>query len=86
MATDSQVQSKVEAKVHSAAKPAFYRIYRVEQAADVVRSTVASIDRVSKFSFKATGPTLAPIFDGTEQLISITSVPSYSRSIYLPAT
>jgi len=28
---------------------------------------------------------LAPIFDGTEQLISITSVPSYSRSIYLPA-
>ena len=78
-------RGKVEAKIHSAAKPAFYRIYRLEQAADVVRSTAASIDRVSKFSFKATGPTLGPIFDGTEQLISITSIPSYSRSIYLPA-
>jgi len=77
-------RSKVEAKIHSAPKPAFYRIYRVEQAADVARSTAAGIDRVSKFSFKATGPTLGPIFDGTEQLISITSIPSYSRSIYLP--
>ena len=78
-------RSKVEAKVHSAAKPAFYRIYRFEQAADVARSTAAGIDRVSKFSFKASGPKLAPIFDGTEQLISVTSIPSYSRSIYLPA-
>ena len=77
-------RSKVEAKVHSAAKPAFYRIYRFEQAADVARSTAAGIDRVSKFSFKATGPTFAPIFDGTEQPISVTSIPSYSRSIYLP--
>ncbi len=77
-------RGKVEAKIHSAAKPAFYRIYRFEQAADVARSTAASIDRVSKFSFKATGPTLGPILDGTEQLISITSIPSYSRSIYLP--
>jgi len=77
-------RGKVEAKIHSAAKPAFYRIYRFEQAADVARSTAAGIDRVSKFSFKATGPTLAPIFDGTEQLVSITSIPSYSRSIYLP--
>jgi len=78
-------RSKVEAKVHSSAKPDFYRIYRFEQAADVVRSTAAGIDRVIKFSFKASGPKLAPIFDGTEQLISITSVPSYSRSIFLPA-
>jgi hypothetical protein len=79
------VRGKVEAKIHSAAKPDFFRVYRFEQAADVARSTAASIDRVSKFSFKATGPTLAPLFDGTEQLISITSIPSYSRSIYLPA-
>jgi hypothetical protein len=78
-------RGKVEAKIHSAAKPDFYRVYRFEQAADVARSTAAGIDRVGKFSFKATGPALAPIFDGTEQLISITSVPSYSRSIYLPA-
>jgi hypothetical protein len=77
-------RGKVEAKIHSAAKPEFYRIYRFEQAADVARSTPAGIDRVSKFSFKASGPKLAPVFDGSQQLISITSIPFYSRSIYLP--
>jgi hypothetical protein len=51
-----------EAKLHSAAKPDFYRIYKFEQAADVVWSTATGIDRVSKFSFKASGPKLAPLF------------------------
>ena len=74
-----------EAKLYSGAKPDFYRIYKFEQAADVVRSTATGIDRVSKFSFKASGPKLAPLFDGSQQLIAITSVPFYSRTIYLPA-
>jgi hypothetical protein len=52
---------------------------------DVARSTAVGIDRVSRFSFKATGPRLAPLFDGTEQLVSITSIPSYLRSIFLAA-
>jgi hypothetical protein len=78
-------RGKAEAKIHSAAKPEFYRIYRFEQAADVVRSTATGIDRASKFSIKATGPRLAPLFDGSEQLISITSIPFYSRSIYVAA-
>jgi hypothetical protein len=73
-----------EAKIYSAAKPDFYRIYKFEQAADVVRSTATGIDHVSKFSFKASGSKLAPLFDGSQQLISITSVPFYSRTIYLP--
>jgi hypothetical protein len=79
-------RGKAESKIHSAAKPDFYRIYQFEQAVDVVRSTATGIDRVSKFSFKASGPKLAPLFDGSQQLISITSVPFYSRTIYLPAT
>ncbi len=78
-------RGKAEPKIHSAAKPEFYRIYRFEQAADVVRSTATGIDRVSKCSIKATGPKLALLFDGSEQLISITSIPFYSRSIYVPA-
>jgi len=32
-------RSKVETRPHSAVKPEFYRIYRIEQAADIVRST-----------------------------------------------
>jgi hypothetical protein len=78
-------RGKVEARIHSAAKPEFYRVYRFEQAADVARSTATGVDRITKFSFKATGPKLAPIFDGGEQLISVTSVPNYARAIFLPA-
>jgi len=74
-----------EAKLYSGAKPDFYRIYKFEQATDVVRSTAIGIHRVSKFSFKASGSKLAPLFDGSQQLIAITSVPFYSRTIYLPA-
>lgn len=77
-------RGKAESKIYSAVKPEFYRVYRFEQAADLVRSTSDGIDRVSKLSFKASGPKLAPMFDGSQQLISITSVPFYSRSIYLP--
>ncbi len=78
-------REKVEGKFYSATKPDFYRTYRYDQSADVARSTAAGIDRVTKFSFKVSGPKLAPLFDGSEQLISIISIPSFSRSIYLPA-
>ena len=79
-------KGKLEAKVFAAAKPDFYRIYRVEQVADVVRSTSTGVDRVTTFSFKASGNKLKPLFDGTEQLISIISVPWYSRQLYLPGS
>ncbi len=77
-------RSKLEARIYSAAKPDFYRIYRFEQAADLARSTATGVDRVSKFSIKASGPKLTPLFDGSEQLVSVTSVPYFFRSIYLP--
>jgi hypothetical protein len=78
-------RGKLETKIHSAAKPEFYRIYKFEQAADVVRSASMGLDRATKFSIKASGPRLAPLFDGTQQIVSITSVPYYSRTIYVPA-
>jgi hypothetical protein len=78
-------QSKAEVNVYSAIKPDFYRIYRLEQAVDVLRGAGAP-DRVQKISFKASGATLGPIFDGSEQLISVTSIPWYTRSTYLPGS
>ena len=78
------LRSKVEAKVFSAAKPEFYRIYRSEQSTEVVRSPAA--DRVQKVLFKASGPTLWPLFDGSEQLIGVTSDPWYTRQTFLPAS
>jgi hypothetical protein len=48
-------------------------------------SIATGTDRVLKYPFKATGAKLSPLFDGLEQLISITSVPFFSRQIFLPA-
>ena len=70
-------RSKIEAKPHSPVKPEFYRIYRIEQAADVVRSAATGTDRTQKYSFKAIGGKLAQVLDGSEQLISVTSLPWY---------
>lgn len=77
-------RSKLEVMPHSGVKPDFYRIYRIEQAADVVRSTATGTDRAEKYVFKATGAKLSPLFDGSEQLVSITSLPFYTRQISLP--
>jgi hypothetical protein len=77
--------SKVDQRVFSAAKPDFFRIYRYEQASEVVRSVPTGVDRVSRVSFKAAGDKLGPLFDGSEQIISVTSIPWYSRQVYLPA-
>jgi hypothetical protein len=77
-------RSKVEAMPHSGVKPDFYRIYRIEQAADVVRSTATGTDRAQKYAFKAIGAKLSPLFNGSEQLVSITSLPFYTRQVSLP--
>jgi hypothetical protein len=77
-------RSKAEVMPHSGVKPDFYRIYRIEQAADVVRSTATSTDRAQKYAFKATGAKLSPLFNGSEQLVSITSLPFYTRQVSLP--
>jgi hypothetical protein len=77
---------KIDVRIYSGAKPEFYRIYRYTQAADVVRGAGATPERVKSFTFKATGPKLAPLFDGTEQLVSIVALPYYSRQVYLPGS
>ena len=68
------VRSRADARVYSAAKPDFYRVYQIDQAVDIVRSTPTGIDRATKFSIKVTGATLAPMFEGAE-LVSISSIP-----------
>ena len=77
---------KVDVRIYSGAKPEFYRVYRYTQAVDVVRGAGAAPERVKSFTFKASGPKLAPLFDGTEQLISIQALPYYSRQVYLPGS
>jgi hypothetical protein len=78
------VREKTEMKYYSSTKPEFYRIYRVEQGTDVVRSAATGVDRATRLSFKASGGKLAPLFDGAEQLIGVTSLPLFLRTVYLP--
>jgi hypothetical protein len=51
---------------------------------DVVRSLSAGIDRVQSYEFRVTAAELRELFDGSEQLVSIATVPWYLRQIFLP--
>ena len=77
-------RAKPEAKPHSAVDPSFFRIYRIDQGTDVVKSIPAGIDRVRSYQFRVTVPELRTLFDGTEQLVSIAVLPWYVRQVFLP--
>jgi hypothetical protein len=79
-------RDKAELRVYAQPKPEFFRIYRFEQGVDVVRGAGTGTERLQKFTFKASGEKLSPLSDGTEQLISLISVPWYQREIYLPGS
>lgn len=75
---------KAEAKPRSVSDPTVWRIYRLEQGVDVVKSIPAGIDRVQSYHFCVAVPELAKLFDGSEKLISITVIPWYTRQTFLP--
>ena len=55
-------------------------------AADVLRGPDGAADRLRNFSFKAAGGKIGALFDGSEQLVTATSVPWYSRQVFLPGS
>ncbi|AWN54500.1 hypothetical protein [Methylobacterium sp. 17Sr1-1] len=69
----------------SAADPRVRRTYRVDQGVDPVLSRPAGVDRTTALSFAASGGTLAPIFDGREQVVAVLSLPWYARQMFAPA-
>lgn len=75
---------KVEQDVYSAVEPDFFRIYRIDQGIDVVKSLSAGIDRVQSYELRVTAAELLELFDGSEQLVSIATLPWYLRQIFLP--
>ncbi|SRR5258706_8364174 len=81
---DNLKRLDLDARPRSGAHPDFYRIYHLDQIADVVKRIATNANRVSTFAFRATGPRLGELFDGSEQLVGVTSTPAYSRTIYLP--
>ena len=81
---DKTSQSDIKTKAHSGAKPEFYRVYRGKQVTELLRSTVLGVDKISDIKVSASGPAFQAMFDGTEKLVGVLSIPSYVRSIYLP--
>ena len=77
-------KAKTDSKAYSGARPDFYRIYRADVVSDVARSVPNGEDRVSIVSVKVKGQKYAQLFDGSEKIIAITSIPSFSREIFLP--
>jgi hypothetical protein len=75
---------KPEAKPRSAADPTIQRLYRFDQGVDVVRSIPAGIDRVQGYSLRVTVEELRPLFDGSEQLVSVSLLPWYLREVSQP--
>jgi hypothetical protein len=74
---------KANTKTYSSSKPDFFRIYRLEQAVDVINAS-SGRNRIAQMALKARGPLFGSILDGSEQLVSVTSIPYYARQIYLP--
>ena len=76
--------SKGEVMPYSNTKPDFHRIYRYEQLADLVMSVPADKSLGGETTFTSTIPELAPMFDGSEKMISVIAIPVYVRQVFLP--
>lgn len=76
-------RAKSDSKAYSGARPDFYRIYRAETVSDVARSA-DGMNRVVSVSVRVGGQKYAPLFDGPQQIVSVTGIPSFVRAVYLP--
>jgi len=78
------VRSKPETKPRGGPDPDFFRIYRIDQGVDVVKSVPAGIDRAQNTQLRVTMAELQKLFDGSEQIVSISAMPWYVRQVSLP--
>lgn len=76
--------SKSEATPYSAANPDFHRIYRYEQMADLGMSSALGRELNGEITFHSSIPELAGMFDGSEVLTGVLTIPVYVREVSLP--
>jgi hypothetical protein len=77
------VRQKSEGKVYSSVDTAFYRLYRWDLLAEVVKSASAGVDRVKDYRLNVSVPDYANLFRSA-QLVAIISQPMYVRNVWLP--
>jgi len=73
-----------ETKFFDPKTPSTYQTFRVEQVLDIARNATTGVNRVSEYAFKGGGGAFKGLFDGTETLLSVDSIPWYSRTISTP--
>ncbi len=73
-----------ESRPFSPEDPEFFRIYRYDQLASLAMNTNMGLELNGTVNFSASDPDLEALFDGSEELVSIVSIPIYLRKISLP--
>jgi hypothetical protein len=73
-----------ESRPYSAVNPEFHRIYRYDQLVALAMSEGLGLELKGTVDFNATGPDLAGLFDGSEELVTIMAIPTYVREVSLP--
>jgi len=77
-------RAKQELQPRSSVEPTFFRIYRVDQGTDLIKSIPANIDRVQSYKLQVTVAELREMFDGSEKIVGILVNPWYVRKTFLP--
>ena len=77
-------RAKQELQPHSSVEPDFFRIYRVDQGMDLIKSVPAGIDRVQNYQLNVTVSELRKMFDGSEKVVGILANPFFIRKLSLP--
>jgi hypothetical protein len=77
-------RSKTDAKIYGGPDLDFFRIYRADQGADLIRSVPTGTDRLTHFQLRVRMAELRPLFDGSEQVVSVAALPWYVRQVFLP--
>lgn len=73
-----------ESRPYSSANPDFYRIYRFDQLAGLAMNAAMGVELKGAVDFASDDPAMAEVFDGSEALVAIITVPSVVREIWLP--
>jgi len=74
-----------DTRFYSSKDPAFFQISRQEQVLDILRNvTTTPPDRVTDFSFTASGGSYSRFFDGTQKVLSWDNILWINRSVLLP--
>ena len=80
----SAARGKIDGRTTSGARPDYYHKNSIDHVTEIVRSAAIGVDRAETLAFRATGPMLSQVFNGTEQLLGIGSTPVFSRIISVP--